>query len=152
MVGALRRAWVAGALALIACGPAVQRARPRVVVIEARAEERPPAPPPLEERVSRARAELDEGELVAERSESLDGEARLHLVLEQGRCYRVWIGAEVPLAVRLEDEHGHVLIEESSEGAWFEEVCPRWSGSFALVVDPGDRGARAAMLVTARER
>lgn len=112
---------------------------------EARARERT-----LEERAAAARAALAPGELVAARTEPLEAEARLHLVFEHGRCYRVWIDADVPFAARLDDEHGHVLARRAAD-PWLGEVCPRWSGSFELVLTPGgDAVGTAVVLVAAR--
>ena len=142
------RALLASALIFAGCGGAPQRPRaPRVVVI------RPIEPTvarvrvSVDERVAEARAELAGEELLAEHRTRLDGEARLHLVLERGRCYRVWVGADGAVDARLEDEHGHAVAR--GEG-WLAEVCPRWSGSFALLVTPSDDARALAVLLAAR--
>lgn len=101
---------------------------------------------PLEERLTAARNEV-EGELLEEHHASLDGEARLHLVLEHGRCYRLWVGADRPVDVHLEDEHGHVIARGP---AWLREVCPRWTGSFALVVASEEDARSFAVLLAGR--
>lgn len=98
------------------------------------------APIPLEELAARARQEVEEsaGQVLAEHRDRLDGESSLHLVLEQGRCYRAWIGADGAFAARLVDEHGHTVASGDSDASlWLGEpaICPRWSGSFALVVE-----------------
>ncbi|HEY8431109.1 MAG TPA: hypothetical protein VIL20_22170 [Sandaracinaceae bacterium] len=149
-------------LASSACGsapravPSAPRASP---ALRASSVSRSPArrsrAPSLDEQARAAAEALAEGELVASHREPLDGEARLHLVLLHGQCYRLWLGADVPLRARLLDEHGHVVGEgaiDGGGGAWLAPVCPRWSGSFELVVDA--RGAIGAMrvLVAARAR
>ncbi len=103
--------------------------------------------PSVDQRVAEARAELPGDELLAEHRARLDGEARLHLVFERGRCYRVWAGADGAIDARIEDEHGHALAR--GEG-WLEEVCPRWSGSFALVVTSREDARALAVLLAAR--
>jgi hypothetical protein len=144
----MRAAAISIALAFVAgCGSAPRpRPRPRVVVIRP-IEEPQPRPEPLEARISHARARAG-ADLIVDRRLRVDGEARLHLVLERGRCYRVWVGADRGLSAAIEDEHGLPVAPPAS--GWLDEVCPRWSGSFALVLTP-DRAARsAAVLVTAR--
>ncbi len=138
------------ALGLLGCGPAARPAPPPHVIVHAPAVVAARPAPTLDERLERARADGVEGELAVEHREVLDGEARLHLVLEQGRCYRAWVGADTPARARLEDEHAHVLSEVEA-GAWLGEVCPRWTGSFALVVTT-DTPGRGSMAVLVRER
>lgn len=135
-------------LLLAACGAPPPPAARRVVVIRP-IRTTPPAPPApsLDARAAEASATLAPGELVAEHHGRLDGEARLHLVLERGRCYRVWVGADRAIDARLEDEHGQPVAAGS---AWLDAVCPRWSGSFALVVTPrGDARALVVLLASA---
>lgn len=149
------RVLLISALFLAACGAPPRRSTaPRVVLIRP-IETEPPAVelPPVDEQVAAARAELVEHELVAEHRDRLDGEARLHLVFERGRCYRVWVGADRAVEARLEDEHGHAVAAGagSIEGVgWLEEVCPRWSGSFALVVTSSNDARALAVLLAAR--
>lgn len=131
---------------LAACGSAPTARGPRVVTIRARAEPTPVAVP-LAPRLERAREDAGP-ELVAEHRAELDGEARIHLVLERGLCYRVWVGADGVLAAELVDEHGHEVAR--GEAGWLTEVCPEWSGSFELVLAPGADARSAAVLVAAR--
>lgn len=78
--------------------------------------------------------------ILAQHHERLDGEARLHIVLTSGLCYRAWVGADGAFAARIEDEHGHGVAGGEAESAlWLAPVCPRWSGSFDLVVEPRGR-------------
>jgi hypothetical protein len=103
--------------------------------------------PSIDERVAEARRGLPDGELVAEHRERLDGEARLHLVFERGRCYRLWVGADGEIDARVEDEHGHAVARGVD---WLSEVCPRWTGSFALVVTEREDARSLAVLLAAR--
>jgi hypothetical protein len=137
------------AVIFAACGGTPQRARaPRVVVIRPiEAAATPAGVASVDERVAEARAELAGDELLAEHRERLDGEARLHFVLERGRCYRVWVGADGPIDARIEDEHGHAVAR--GEG-WLGEVCPRWSGSFALAVTSREDARALAVLLAGR--
>jgi hypothetical protein len=146
------------ALAFVAaaCGaPARAAPRLRSAAVEVVRAERPAPAPSLEERITAARGEIDgRGEtLLAEHRERLDGEARIHLVLERGRCYRAWVGADGAFAAQIEDEHGHVIARSDVEAAaWIGEdaLCPHWSGSFALVVQPRAPAWDLAVLLVAR--
>ncbi len=73
----------------------------------------------------------------------------MHLVLEGGRCYRIWVGADGAVEATLEDEHGH-RVAGAAEGGWLDEVCPRWSGSFGLVLAPGLDARAGAVLIGSR--
>jgi hypothetical protein len=137
---------------LAACASAHPVARaplrlPRVITL------RDPAPAPvasLEEREALARDEAvqDGAQILAAHHERLDGEARLHLVLDGGVCYRAWVGVDGPFAARLEDEHGHDVAHGEAEASlWLEPVCPRWTGSFALVVAPREQAFDLGVLL-----
>ena len=143
------RVLLTSAVILAACGSAPPPARaPRVVVIrpiEPRGGWR--AALGIDERLTEARRELVDGELVAEHRERLDGEARLHLVFERGRCYRVWVGGDGAIEARVEDEHGHAVAGGTE---WLSEVCPRWTGSFTLVVTAREDARALAVLLAAR--
>lgn len=142
------RALLASALLiLVACVGAPQPRASRVVVIGPLEPTVARVRVSVDERVAEAREELAGDELLAEHRTRLDGEARLHLVLERGRCYRVWVGADGALDAQLEDEHGHAVAR--GEG-WLAEVCPRWSGSFALRVTPREDARALAVLLAAR--
>jgi hypothetical protein len=143
------RALLVSALIFAACGAAPERpSAPRVVVIRPiEPAVRPARVASIDLRIAEARAELAEDELIAEHRARLDGEARLHFVLERGRCYRVWAGADGVIDARIEDEHGHALVR--GEG-WLAEVCPRWSGSFSLVVTSREDARALAVLLAAR--
>lgn len=140
------RALVAAAVLLSACGGPPPPRPPRVVVIGPISTAPAAHVPSLDERVAAARADLAEDELLAEHHAPLDGEARLHLVFEHGRCYRVWVGADRAINAHLEDEHGHSVARGPD---WLTEVCPRWTGSFALVVTPREDARSLAVLISA---
>ncbi len=141
--------WLAAAL-LVGCSSAPPRpARPRVVVIRPIRTAPSIATEPLEARLERARRSAGDA-LIAEQHLRPDGEERLHLVFEQGRCYRVWVGADGGLSASLEDEHGHPVA--TGGPGWLGEVCPRWSGSFALVLAPAVDAREVEVLVAARPR
>lgn len=131
--------WFAAILLIGCAGTAPVRTRAPLAQARVIVEAAPPEPlAPLEERAARARDEaIQQGAAILdERRERLDGEARMHLVLAHGRCYRAWIGADGAFTARLEDEHGHEIADGASESSlWLDPVCPRWSGSFALVVN-----------------
>lgn len=142
------RALVACALLLTACGAPARPASPRVVVIRALHGAESASRPSLDVQLVAARATMIEGAVLDEQRGHIDGEARMHLVLQHGRCYRVWVGADGEIEARLEDEHGHAVTRGVG---WLSEICPRWSGSFRLVVAPRDHGARTfAILLSAR--
>lgn len=142
------RALLASALILTGCGGAPPRPRaPRVVVIRPLEATVARVRVSIDERVAEARAELAGDELLTEHRTRLDGEARLHLVLERGRCYRVWVGADGAIDAQLEDEHGHAVAQGDG---WLAEVCPRWSGSFALSVTPREDARALAVLLAVR--
>lgn len=149
-----RSAWVL-ALFLIACGGAgpVRRTPPSAT--------RPSSPPTAREsartaaeavarpaRADRLAAEraavaAHDAEVIAERA--MRGDGTLHLVLEAGRCYGIYVAGDAgEVTVAVTDEHGHRLATERGDSeARLSGLCPRWSGSFELSV----RGAPATVLL-----
>lgn len=142
------RAVLACALLLMACGAPARAASPRVVVIRPLPGSEPASRPSLDAQLAAARATLNEGALLDEQRAPIDGQSHTHLVLQRGRCYRLWVGADGSVDACLEDEHGYPVARGIG---WLPEICPRWSGSFRLVITPRDYGARAfGLLLSAR--
>jgi hypothetical protein len=134
--------WIVSAAVLaIACAPAPPRVQAPLQAPRASAPVAEPiAPSEPREIVAPTAAELG-GERIGEHREIVDGETRIHLVLREGECYRAWLGAAGSFSARLEDEHEHTIASAHAERSlWLgaEPICPRWSGSFTLVVETAE--------------
>ncbi|HJL20126.1 MAG TPA: hypothetical protein RMH99_30955 [Sandaracinaceae bacterium LLY-WYZ-13_1] len=110
--------------------------------------------PSRTERVRRARARLsDEGARVVVHEVALDAARRLHLVLEAGACYQLFVVASpAGVEARLVDEHDRPIAEAGPAG-WLGRpyrVCPRWSGSFGLELTPEGATRATVTLLLAR--
>jgi hypothetical protein len=83
----------------------------------------------------RARAVERFGEPRESRAVELDGEARVQLVLSRERCHQVAVFFSAPATARLIDDHGHELGRGEGVEVGFEPLCPRWTGSFEVVME-----------------